>query len=241
MTSHRAKVLISRHRDGEVNARAAENLGIGTIRGSGAHNGEFHRKGGAAAFTEMLDALNTATMSRSPPTFRRWRASPASVSSSWRSIPAGRSTRWRSRAAAASSSTIGTAPRSIFRSAGSRWWRAEAIYVARDADAAALEAARQQLESELNRVTARAYDIADRKGSHATVSERLLPRCAPTGCCRRRTPLTPLLLARRLKHGKEHRVRGSPSGAAKPASRGRRARWSGCMAPASANWRACCR
>ena len=55
--AHRAKVLISRHRDGEINARAAEQLGIGTIRGSGAHNGEFHRKGGAAAFTEMLDAL----------------------------------------------------------------------------------------------------------------------------------------------------------------------------------------
>ena len=54
---HRAKVLISRHRDGEINARAAEKLGIGTIRGSGAHNGEFHRKGGAAAFSEMLDAL----------------------------------------------------------------------------------------------------------------------------------------------------------------------------------------
>src|SRR4029077_1322974 len=33
---HRAKVLISRHRDGEINARAAMRLGIGTIRGSGA-------------------------------------------------------------------------------------------------------------------------------------------------------------------------------------------------------------
>src|ERR1700757_2778462 len=55
---HRAKVLISRHRDGEINARAAMRLGIGTIRGSGAHNGEFHRKGGAVAFTEMLEALN---------------------------------------------------------------------------------------------------------------------------------------------------------------------------------------
>ncbi len=54
---HRAKVLISRHRDGELNARAAKRLGIGTIRGSGAHNGEFHRKGGAVAFTEMLEAL----------------------------------------------------------------------------------------------------------------------------------------------------------------------------------------
>src|SRR5579884_941561 len=55
---HRAKVLISRHRDGELNARAAEKLGIEAIRGSGAHNGEFYRKGGAAAFAQMLDALN---------------------------------------------------------------------------------------------------------------------------------------------------------------------------------------
>jgi lysophospholipid acyltransferase (LPLAT)-like uncharacterized protein len=54
---HVAKVLISRHRDGELNARAAEKLGIGTIRGSGSHNGEFHRKGGAAAFGAMIDAL----------------------------------------------------------------------------------------------------------------------------------------------------------------------------------------
>src|SRR6478609_251350 len=54
---HRTKVLISRHRDGEINARAAERLNIGTIRGSGAHNGEFYRKGGAVAFTEMLEAL----------------------------------------------------------------------------------------------------------------------------------------------------------------------------------------
>ena len=56
-TSHRAKVLISRHRDGEINARAAKRLGIGAIRGSGAHNREFNRKGGAAAFGEMVDAL----------------------------------------------------------------------------------------------------------------------------------------------------------------------------------------
>src|SRR5581483_7568156 len=54
----RAKVLISRHRDGEINAIAAERLGIGTIRGSGAHSGEFHRKGGVTAFGEMLEALD---------------------------------------------------------------------------------------------------------------------------------------------------------------------------------------
>ena len=45
---HRAKVLISRHRDGEINAIAAERLGVGTIRGSGDHGGGFVRKGGVA-------------------------------------------------------------------------------------------------------------------------------------------------------------------------------------------------
>jgi lysophospholipid acyltransferase (LPLAT)-like uncharacterized protein len=55
--SHRAKVLISRHRDGEFNALAAERLGIGTIRGSGDHGAAFNRKGGVGAFKEMVRAL----------------------------------------------------------------------------------------------------------------------------------------------------------------------------------------
>ncbi len=55
--SHLAKVLISRHRDGEYNAIAAERLGIGTIRGSGDHGSAFHRKGGVGAFKEMVRAL----------------------------------------------------------------------------------------------------------------------------------------------------------------------------------------
>jgi lysophospholipid acyltransferase (LPLAT)-like uncharacterized protein len=68
--SHRAKVLISRHRDGEFNAIAAERLGIETIRGSGDHGGAFHRKGGVGAFREMLHALtdnyNVATTADVP-------------------------------------------------------------------------------------------------------------------------------------------------------------------------------
>ena len=54
---HRAKVLISLHRDGEFNALAAERLGIGTIRGSGDHGSAFHRKGGVGAFMEMVRTL----------------------------------------------------------------------------------------------------------------------------------------------------------------------------------------
>jgi lysophospholipid acyltransferase (LPLAT)-like uncharacterized protein len=55
--SYRAKVLISRHRDGEFNAIAVERLGIGTIRGSGDHGSAFHRKGGVGAFKKMVRAL----------------------------------------------------------------------------------------------------------------------------------------------------------------------------------------
>ena len=53
-------------------------------------------------------------------------------------------------AAAASSSTIGIAARSICRSAASALVASEPIYVPRDADDAALEAARREVENELN-------------------------------------------------------------------------------------------
>jgi len=53
-----AKVLISRHRDGEINAIAAERLDVGTVRGSGDHGTEFHRKGGVSAFKAMLRTLD---------------------------------------------------------------------------------------------------------------------------------------------------------------------------------------
>jgi lysophospholipid acyltransferase (LPLAT)-like uncharacterized protein len=67
---YKAKVLISKHRDGEFNAIAAERLGIATIRGSGDHGGAFHRKGGVGAFREMVQALaegwNVATTADVP-------------------------------------------------------------------------------------------------------------------------------------------------------------------------------
>src|SRR5215472_4553530 len=54
---HRVKVLISRHRDGEINAYAAQRLGIDTVRGSGDHGRRFDLKGGVGAFKSMLNAL----------------------------------------------------------------------------------------------------------------------------------------------------------------------------------------
>jgi lysophospholipid acyltransferase (LPLAT)-like uncharacterized protein len=54
---HLVKVLISRHRDGEMNAIAAQRLGVETIRGSGTRDRDFLRKGGVAGFKQMLEAL----------------------------------------------------------------------------------------------------------------------------------------------------------------------------------------
>jgi len=161
---HRTKVLISRHRDGEINARAAERLNIGTIRGSGAHNGEFYRKGGAAAFSEMLTALNegyNVAMTADVPKIARvaglgvvklaqhsGRPIYAVAIASSRRIELDN---WDRSAVNLPFSRIGLV-------AG------DPIRVAPDADAAALESTRQKVESELNRATARAYEIADRTG-----------------------------------------------------------------------------
>jgi lysophospholipid acyltransferase (LPLAT)-like uncharacterized protein len=161
----KVKVMISRHRDGEINAIAAENLGIGTIRGSGSHNGEFHRKGGAAAFNEMLDALNdgyNVALTADVPKVARVAGLgvvklaqhsgrpiyPIAIASSRRKVL----NNWDRSALNLPFGRAGLV-------AG------DPITVARDASAAELEAARQLVESELNRVTARAYEIADGPGN----------------------------------------------------------------------------
>ena len=162
LPNHRAKVLISRHRDGEINARAAKRLGIGTIRGSGAHNREFHRKGGAAAFTEMLGALtegyNVALTADVPKVAR--------VAGFGVGKLAQHSGRPIYPVAIATSRRIelDNWDRSALNLPFGRLALVAAgpIFVPREADEAALESARHQVEDELNRVTARAYEIVDR-------------------------------------------------------------------------------
>ena len=163
--AHRAKVLISRHRDGELNARAAEKLGIETIRGSGAHNREFTRKGGAAAFSQMLDALNdgyNVAMTADVPKIARvcgmgvvklgqYSQRPiyaAAIASSRRKVL----NNWDRTAINLPFGTVAVV--------GS-----DPIYVPQDADAAGLETVRRTIEDELNRVTRRAYEIVDKPGS----------------------------------------------------------------------------
>src|SRR6478735_8792199 len=161
---HRAKVLISRHRDGEINARTAEKLGIGTIRGSGAHDGGFHHKGGPAAFTEMLEALKDGyniAMTADVPKVAR-------VAGLGIVKLAQHSGRPIYPVAMASSRRIelDNWDRSAVNLPFARMGivASEAIFVSPNADREALEAARQKVESELNRATARAYEIADRTG-----------------------------------------------------------------------------
>ena len=143
-------------------------MGIETIRGSGAHNGEFARKGGASAFTEMLRrsrrGYNVALTADVPKVARvaglgvvklaQHSGRPIYAGGAWRPAGAIELNNW-------DRSAINLPFGRIAATASGP------IYVPRDADDAALEAARLQVENELNRLTARAYAIADRKGSPA--------------------------------------------------------------------------
>lgn len=160
--SYRAKVLISRHRDGEFNAIAAERLGIGTIRGSGDHSGAFHRKGGVGAFKEMVRALedgcNVATTADVP---KRARVAGLGAIMLAREtgrpiIPLAMVTSRFIRLKNWDSTTINL-PFGRGAVVG-----IEAVYVPPDADAAAMEKLRQHVENLLNEATRRAYAAVGR-------------------------------------------------------------------------------
>jgi lysophospholipid acyltransferase (LPLAT)-like uncharacterized protein len=163
--THRAKVLISRHRDGELNARAAEKLGIETIRGSGAHNREFNRKGGTAAMSQMIDALNdgyNVAITADVPKIARVAGMGV--------VKLGQYSQRPIYAAAIASSrrkvlnnwdrTAINLPFGTVAVVGS-----DPIYVPADADAPTLEALRKKVEDELNEMTRRAYAIVDKKSA----------------------------------------------------------------------------
>jgi lysophospholipid acyltransferase (LPLAT)-like uncharacterized protein len=111
-SAHKVNMLVSHHRDGEVNAIAARRFGVGTIRGSGNHGGGFVHKAGVAAFQAMLDSLAegcSIAMSADVPKVARV----AGLGIIKLAQASGRPIYPR---AAATCSTIGTAPRSICRS-----------------------------------------------------------------------------------------------------------------------------
>ena len=163
---HRAKVMISRSFDADVNAIAAEALGVGTIRGSGTHRRNFHEKGGVAATRQMIETLeqgiNVAMTADVPKISRRAGLGVVSIAKhSGRPIYPG---------------AIATGNRVIMKRSWDKsslhlpFGRAalvvgEPITVSRDADNDALERARIQVEKELNRVTARAEALVGRAAS----------------------------------------------------------------------------
>lgn len=161
----RGKALISRHRDGEINARVVELLGIDSVRGSGAHDNDFHRKGGALAFKPMLKVLIE----------KRPLALTADVPKVSRVAGLGVVKLAQFSAQPICPVAIATSRRIELNN----WDRSAVhlpfgrsaivlgnpIYVPRKAGDAELEAIRRQVENELDRITARAYEIVDRKAS----------------------------------------------------------------------------
>jgi lysophospholipid acyltransferase (LPLAT)-like uncharacterized protein len=157
----RAKVLVSRHRDGEINAIASTRLGVPAIRGSGTTGRDFHRKGGVAGFKGMLEALsqgyNVALTADVPKVSRV--AGPGIVQLariSGRPIyPVVPATSRRYELNNWDRSAIGLPFGRIAFAIG------EPIWVAANADDAALEEARLAVQTGLNAVTERAYAIVD--------------------------------------------------------------------------------
>jgi lysophospholipid acyltransferase (LPLAT)-like uncharacterized protein len=169
---YKGRVLISRHRDGEFNALAAERLGIGTVRGSGDHGSAFHRKGGVGAFNEMVRTLDQGiNMALTADVPKRSRVAGLGIIMLARE--SGR-------------------PIMPFAMATSRfiqlknWDRTtinlpfgrgvlvggEPIDVPADADRAAMETLRQRLEATLNDATERAYAAVGRPESAAHAPPR---------------------------------------------------------------------
>jgi len=158
-----AKVLISRHRDGEINAIAAERLGVGTIRGSGDAGGRFDVKGGVGAFQAMLTTLaegcSVALTADVPKIARVTGIGIIKLAQlSGRPIlPAALTTSRRKVLDNWDRTTINLPFSRLAMVAG------ETVMVPADADDATLESCRRSLEESLNRATARAYALADRR------------------------------------------------------------------------------
>ncbi len=166
---HKAKVMISRSYDADINAIAAEALGVGTIRGSGTHRKNFHQKGGVAATRQMIEALeqgvNVAMTADVPKISRRAGLGVVSIAKhSGRPVyPA----------------AIATSNRIIMKRSWDKsslhlpFGRAalvveEPVKVANDADDAALERARAEIEEKLNRATQRAEALVGRTRTPAS-------------------------------------------------------------------------
>jgi lysophospholipid acyltransferase (LPLAT)-like uncharacterized protein len=159
---HRVNMLVSRHRDGEINAIAARRLGVGTIHGSGNHGGGFVQKAGVAAFQAMLDSLaagSSIALSADVPKVARVAGLGIIKLAQASGRPIYPSAIATSRRVVLDNWDKTTINLPFSRGAGVA---AEPLSVPRDADEAALEAARRLLETRLNDATRRAYEMVDK-------------------------------------------------------------------------------
>jgi len=164
---HRVKVLISRHRGGEINAYAARRLGIEAVRGSGDHGRRYDLKGGVGAFKGMLTALAegyNAAMTADVPKVARVAGLGIIMLGRFSQRPI-------------YPVAVATSRRIVLKN----WDRTavnlpfgrfaivlgEPLMVPADADDAMMEQCRVMVEQRLGQVTERAYRIVDRKDRHA--------------------------------------------------------------------------
>ena len=163
----RGKVLISRHRDAEINAIACERLGIETIRGSGDMGVGFIKKGGIGAFHALLDALkdnySVGLTADVPKTARVAGLGIVMLAreSGRPIIPIALATSRRYVLNNWDKTTINLPFGRGAAVCG------EPVWVPAGASDETLEQCRRQLEDNLNAATARAYALADNRGGDA--------------------------------------------------------------------------
>jgi lysophospholipid acyltransferase (LPLAT)-like uncharacterized protein len=157
----RLNALITLHRDGEVLARGGSHFGVKFVRGSGDHGKEFMRKKAVQAFATMLRLLRegeTVVLTADVPKVARvvgLGAVTLAKHSGCPIVPIGLATSRRVRLSNWDHTCINLPFGRMVMVRG------EPIRVPRDADDAALEAARRAVEARLAEVDARAYAIAD--------------------------------------------------------------------------------
>ncbi|MGB7034508.1 MAG: lysophospholipid acyltransferase family protein [Xanthobacteraceae bacterium] len=159
---HKVNMLVSRHRDGEINAVAAQRLGVGTIRGSGNHGGGFVHKAGVAAFQAMLESLaggSSIALSADVPKVARVAGLGIIKLAQVSGRPIYPSAIATSRRIVLDNWDRTTINLPFGRGAGVA---AEPIRVPAEADDSGLEAARLLLEDRLNAATRRAYQLVDK-------------------------------------------------------------------------------
>jgi 3-deoxy-D-manno-octulosonic-acid transferase len=205
-------VIVGKHRDGEIMGSVLKRFGLLLIRGAGA-GGRRRDRGGAGALRGSLRALKdgaTVAMTADVPPGPARRAGLGIVTLARMSgrpiVPCAMATGRFIATKSWSAFTINLPFSKLGIVVG------DPIHVPEDADDAAIETARQEVERRLNAATERAYALvgaedplpARKKAPQKTDTLSLKMYRALTGLA---APFVPLMLAWRTKRGKEEKAR----------------------------------